>query len=296
MIIFFLASVDENNDGIADRVDEDGMFDPMGELLLTDYENEDVEIYGFEAEIAARLMDTKQYALDGRVFYDQVRIEERSSGGNIPRVPPRRVGVDLDFDRGPWGADAQAIFVAKQNHAADLEDETSSYTMVNAGIDYTLKYSDAEIKLFLRGENLLDEDARKHTSFNAETRTSTGYRSEIWCVCKILRMNYVDIAKDNEGYLLDPTEWEESLALQIAEVETIQMTEDHWIVVKFVREYFEKNQSVPELRKVLKHLKESHGKEKATRKHVYSLFPYGYGQQACKIAGMRKPLKLMLDV
>jgi tRNA 2-thiouridine synthesizing protein E len=36
--------------------------------------------------------------------------------------------------------------------------------------------------------------------------------------------------------------------------------------------------------------------EKATRKYVYQLFPYGYGQQACKIAGMRKPLKLMLDV
>jgi len=29
---------------------------------------------------------------------------------------------------------------------------------------------------------------------------------------------------------------------------------------------------------------------------LYALFPYGYGQQACKIAGMRKPLKLMLDI
>ncbi len=38
------------------------------------------------------------------------------------------------------------------------------------------------------------------------------------------------------------------------------------------------------------------GKEKATRKFLYELSPYGYGQQACKIAGMRKPRKLMLDV
>lgn len=29
---------------------------------------------------------------------------------------------------------------------------------------------------------------------------------------------------------------------------------------------------------------------------LYALFPHGYGQQACRIAGMRKPLKLMLDV
>jgi tRNA 2-thiouridine synthesizing protein E len=33
-----------------------------------------------------------------------------------------------------------------------------------------------------------------------------------------------------------------------------------------------------------------------TRNYVYKLFPYGYGQQACKIAGMRKPLKLLLDL
>ena len=43
-------------------------------------------------------------------------------------------------------------------------------------------------------------------------------------------------------------------------------------------------------------LKENWQPEKATRKFLYTLFPYGYGQQACKIAGMRKPLKLMLDV
>lgn len=42
--------------------------------------------------------------------------------------------------------------------------------------------------------------------------------------------------------------------------------------------------------------KTRHGKEPATRKYLYDLFPYGYGQQACEIAGMRMPRKLMLDV
>jgi sulfur relay (sulfurtransferase) DsrC/TusE family protein len=37
-------------------------------------------------------------------------------------------------------------------------------------------------------------------------------------------------------------------------------------------------------------------KDKATRRHLYQRFPRGYGQQACKFAGMRKPRKLMLDV
>ncbi|MGD8875996.1 MAG: TusE/DsrC/DsvC family sulfur relay protein, partial [Gammaproteobacteria bacterium] len=53
---------------------------------------------------------------------------------------------------------------------------------------------------------------------------------------------------------------------------------------------------VPEARTLLKHLQTEWGKDKATRRYLYQLFPRGYGQQACKIAGMRKPRKLMLDV
>ena len=64
----------------------------------------------------------------------------------------------------------------------------------------------------------------------------------------------------------------------------------------YVRHYFETNQSVPEARTLLKHMKQIWGVERATRKYLYQLFPWGYGQQACKIAGMRKPRKLMLDV
>lgn len=87
-----------------------------------------------------------------------------------------------------------------------------------------------------------------------------------------------------------------NLATQIADHEGIDLTDHHWIIIKFIRDFYEDYQSVPELRKTLGYLKNTIGKELATRKFVYNLFPYGYGQQACKIAGMRKPLKLMLDV
>jgi tRNA 2-thiouridine synthesizing protein E len=101
---------------------------------------------------------------------------------------------------------------------------------------------------------------------------------------------------DNEGYLTDPSVWSEELALQIASGESLEMNEDRWEIVRIVREHYEHTTCVPELRKVLKALREQSGPEKGTRKHVYYLFPYGYGQQACKIAGMRKPLKVLLDL
>ncbi|NIR29404.1 MAG: TusE/DsrC/DsvC family sulfur relay protein [Gammaproteobacteria bacterium] len=101
---------------------------------------------------------------------------------------------------------------------------------------------------------------------------------------------------DEEGFLLDPADWDRELAEEIARTENIEMTPDHWLVVDFVREYYEMRHSVPENRTLLRYLKERLGEEKATRKRLHALFPYGYGRQACKIAGMRKPRKLMLDV
>ena len=104
------------------------------------------------------------------------------------------------------------------------------------------------------------------------------------------------IKLDREGYLLEPADWNEEVAYAIAERENIVMTDAVWEVVHFVRDYYEERQAVPEHRVLLKELRNRHGKDKATRKYVYNMFPYGYGQQACKIAGMRVPLKLLLDL
>ena len=112
----------------------------------------------------------------------------------------------------------------------------------------------------------------------------------------ILEINGTVIEVDNEGFLLDPSDWNRELAELLADRENLDMQEAHWSVVHFVRDYYEQRQSVPEARHALKALRKKYGKETATRKFLYSLFPYGYGQQACKIAGMRKPLKLMLDI
>jgi len=111
-----------------------------------------------------------------------------------------------------------------------------------------------------------------------------------------IRVNSLVLETDEEGFLLDPDQWDEQVAQAIAEELGIDMQEAHWHVVRFVREYFEERQAVPEARRVLKALGETFGQERATRRYLYSLFPYGYGQQACKIAGMRKPKKLMLDI
>lgn len=111
-----------------------------------------------------------------------------------------------------------------------------------------------------------------------------------------LEINGKVIERDKEGFLLNPSDWDQTVAQEIAQELDIELNERTWEIVEMVRDHYEARQSVPEARTILKELARRHGKEKATRKYLYQLFPYGYGQQACKIAGMRKPLKLMLDV
>lgn len=104
------------------------------------------------------------------------------------------------------------------------------------------------------------------------------------------------IETDEEGFLLNTDDWDRQLAEHIANGEGITLTGDALWVVEWVRRYFEENQTVPETRTLLKTMRSELGESRATRRYLHTLFPYGYGQQACKIAGMRKPRKLMLDV
>ena len=86
------------------------------------------------------------------------------------------------------------------------------------------------------------------------------------------------IALDDEGYLLNPDDWSMDVAETLARGENMDLTEERLEIVHFVRDHFLARECIPEMRTLLKTLREKYGKEVATRKYVYNLFPYGYGQ------------------
>ncbi len=90
----------------------------------------------------------------------------------------------------------------------------------------------------------------------------------------------------DEGYLVDPSDWSEEVAAELARREGIVLTDDHWAVIRFVRGFYEDRHVIPDARFVIKFLADTRGAE---RNDLFKLFPYGYVRQACKIAGMRKP-------
>lgn len=93
--------------------------------------------------------------------------------------------------------------------------------------------------------------------------------------------------RDAEGYLVEPADWNEEIAKTLAAEESIQMNDDHWDVIRFMRSYHEEHQLAADARFVIKHLAERMGKD--AQKKLFELFPYGYVKQACKIAGMKRP-------
>ena len=94
---------------------------------------------------------------------------------------------------------------------------------------------------------------------------------------------------DDQGYLIDPADWNEQVARELARQESIVLSEEHWVVIRFMREYYEQHHIAPDARHVMKHLAKVKGAGSKGRNDLFVLFPYGYVKQACKIAGMRKP-------
>lgn len=158
----FQQSADANADGIADRVDEDGFLAPMGDFLVQNFSQADATFYGVEAEANFWLIPD---SVNLRLFTDYVR-GKLDKNGNIPRMTPLRFGFEFNHKRGPWTANVRTTRVMRQNDVAELESSTAGYTLLNTELGYQfLPAKLPRLRVFLQGNNLLNEEMRVHTSF-----------------------------------------------------------------------------------------------------------------------------------
>jgi tRNA 2-thiouridine synthesizing protein E len=87
---------------------------------------------------------------------------------------------------------------------------------------------------------------------------------------------------NEEGYLLDLSQWSKDIAIEIAEEENISMTDDHWKVIEYLQDEYRKD--IPlSIRKVSK-------SGVVSIKEFYALFPKGPLKIASRIAGIPKPV------
>lgn len=90
------------------------------------------------------------------------------------------------------------------------------------------------------------------------------------------------LALDEDGFLENAEEWDEEVALVLAKSEGVELTDEHWKIINYLRDYYAEYNVAPMVRKLVK----DSGK---TMQEIYELFPSGPGKGACKIAGLPKP-------
>lgn len=153
----------------------------------------DARFNGAEAEASWAFADNASGQWDLRVFGDVVRaklagsgtrevaftlehegelealVAELPQGGNLPRIVPSRVGAELRWERGQWRASLGAVRYARQDRVAPNELPTDGYTLMDAHVAWHMDTPGGNaLEVFVDGSNLLDEEARPHTSFLKE--------------------------------------------------------------------------------------------------------------------------------
>lgn len=96
-----------------------------------------------------------------------------------------------------------------------------------------------------------------------------------------------EVSTDSEGYLIDPGDWSEAFAKVLASLEGLELSTDHWDVVRYLREYYARHGTQASVRDMVKHFRTIWGGGKGSSRYLHSLFPRGGPQkQGNRLAGL----------
>lgn len=109
----------------------------------------------------------------------------------------------------------------------------------------------------------------------------------------MISVNGINLETDNSGYLLDSKQWNEDVARAIAAQENLELTDAHWEVIYFVRDFYQEYNTSPAIRMLVKAMAEKLGADKGNSRYLQRLFPEGPAKQATKLAGLPKPAKCL---
>ncbi len=135
------------------------------ELPVFAFVQRDVEFYGAEAEVVLHLHETKRASADLRFFADTVRATNTTENTPLPRTTPVRFGAAFDWRAGPWAFGAEWRHVQRQDRTSPDETVTAGYDLASLHGSRRFVVGRTQFEIFVRGTNLLEEEARVHASF-----------------------------------------------------------------------------------------------------------------------------------
>jgi tRNA 2-thiouridine synthesizing protein E len=95
------------------------------------------------------------------------------------------------------------------------------------------------------------------------------------------------VLTDSEGYLRNLEDWSEDFVRALARQEALELTDAHWQVIRYLREFYAEHGVQAQVRAMIKHFTELWGPERGSNHHLHEMFPRGGPQkQGNRLAGL----------
>ncbi len=141
-----------------------GLEDSGSALPIFAARQDDATFAGGELSASAMLFNAGPVAFSVDASVDVVRAE-LESGANVPRIPPRSFTLGLEGESDRFRARAEWVNVADADDPAAFETPTEGYDLINASVSFRPVADNDLLVVRLEGRNLIDEEARVHSSF-----------------------------------------------------------------------------------------------------------------------------------
>jgi iron complex outermembrane receptor protein len=143
-----------------------GAIDPTFNLPIYDVKGLPTDFLGAEASVLFHVLEQDKHKVLFELKTDFVRATNADTDDPLPRIPPWRFGAELSYDwNNRLGASVEVMHAQAQHETAANELPTDDYTLLGVAVTYRLSTAPVTWDLIFKGTNLLDEEARLHTSF-----------------------------------------------------------------------------------------------------------------------------------
>jgi len=141
---------------------------------------------GFESKLVFPIAEPGQGALDLTLFSDYTNGTFVATGAAVPRMPPLRFGFHWDYTHKDWSGNLRFTRGQAQEHPGANDTTTAGYYLLTMGAEYKIKdYHESQIMLYIKGNNLLNENIRNSVSYLRNFAPEPGRGAQLG-----IRINY----------------------------------------------------------------------------------------------------------
>lgn len=161
----FTASISMFYDAFSNYIFEQDSGEEEDGLPVREWSQQDADFWGGEIEVRLDLGEFLHGHWQIFGFGDVVRAEF-DDHSNVPRVPPSRLGLGVEWHLDRWSSNLSWVRASRQDRVAEYETPTPGYDLLNLDLSYRLPIGARSTwDIFGKGNNVLNEDVRNHSSF-----------------------------------------------------------------------------------------------------------------------------------